>query len=82
MAGALPDDLRLGPVRLRVADRRRAGEWLESVLAMSALGESGGRAVWGGPDRVPLVELREHTGARPVPEGGRPGIYHLSLIHI
>ena len=67
-------------MRLRVADRRRAGEWLESVLAMSALGESGGRAVWGGPDRVPLVELREHTGARPVPEGGRPGIYHYALL--
>ena len=79
-AAVLPEDLRLGPVRLRVADRRRGGEWLASVLGLSALGESGGRAVWGGPDRVPLVELREHAGARPVPEGGRPGIYHYALL--
>ena len=81
MASAtLPDDLRLGPVRLRVADAHRAGEWLTRVLGMSALGESGGRAVWGGPDRVPLVELREHKQARPVPDGGRPGIYHYALL--
>ena len=78
--GVLPDDIRLGPVRLRVADLRRSGEWLERVLGMSALGNLEGRAAWGGPEKAPLVELRERAGARPVPEGGRPGIYHYALL--
>ena len=79
-AGALPDDIRLGPVRLRVADARRSGEWLERVLGMTGLGAVEGRTAWGGPEKSPLVELREHAGARPVPEGGRPGIYHYALL--
>src|SRR5262249_48253432 len=28
----------------------------------------------------PLVELGEHPGAKPVPHGGRPGIYHYALL--
>jgi len=79
-AAALPEDIRLGPVRLRVADARRSGEWLARVLGMSALAESPGHGTWGGPEGTPLVELREHAGARPVPEGGRPGIYHYALL--
>ena len=79
-AAQLPDDIRLGPVRLRVADARRSGEWLERVLGIEALGELDGRTAWGGPEKMPLVELREHAGARPVPEGGRPGIYHYALL--
>lgn len=77
---ALPDDVFLGPVRLRVADARRSGEWLARVLGMGALGVREGRSVWGSPEGTPLVELREHAGARPVPEGGRPGIYHYALL--
>ena len=79
-AGPLPDDIRLGPVRLRVADARRSGEWLAGVLGMRALGEAGGRTRWGAAEGTPLVELREHAGARPVPEGGRPGIYHYAIL--
>jgi len=67
-------------VRLRVADAGRSGEWLARVLGMSAVGESGGRTGWGGPEHAPLVELREHAAATPVPEGGRPGIYHYALL--
>ncbi|HXS83108.1 MAG TPA: VOC family protein [Methylomirabilota bacterium] len=76
----LPDSIRLGPVRLRVADRRRSGEWLARVLGLSLLGETGGHEVWGGRDGTPLVELREHPGARPIPQGGRPGIYHYAIL--
>jgi catechol 2,3-dioxygenase len=79
-SAALPDDIALGPVRLRVADARRSGEWLERVLGMSALEGSGSRTGWGGPDGTRLVELREQPAARPVPEGGRPGIYHYALL--
>jgi len=76
----LPDDVLLGPVRLRVAERGRAGAWLERVLGLRPLGERDGRLAHGGPDGVPLVELRERAGARPVPNGGRPGIYHYALL--
>ena len=76
----LPDAVRLGPVRLRIADRRRSGEWLARVLGLSPLGEAGGREAWGGADGTPLVELREHPGARPIPDGGRPGIYHYAIL--
>ena len=77
---SLPDAIRIGPVRLRVADRRRSGEWLARVLGMLPLGETGEREVWGGPDGTPLVELREHPGAQPIPHGGRPGIYHYAVL--
>ena len=76
----LPDSIRLGPARLRVADRRRSVEWLARVLGMRPLGETDGQEAWGGPDDTPLVELREHPGARPIPDGGRPGIYHYALL--
>jgi catechol 2,3-dioxygenase len=76
----LPDDIRLGPVRLRVADAKRGGAWLERVLGLVALGHVQDRRVYGGPDGTALVELREHAGARPVPHGGRPGIYHYALL--
>jgi len=79
-AARLPDDLRLGPVRLRVADAKRSGAWLERTLGLSPLGDAHGRAAYGGPDGIPLVELRERGGAKPVPRGGRPGIYHYALL--
>jgi catechol 2,3-dioxygenase len=77
---ALPDDVGLGPVRLRVADVRRSGAWLEQVLGMSRLADDGARAAYGAPGGEALVELRGHAGARPVPRGGRPGIYHYALL--
>jgi catechol 2,3-dioxygenase len=76
----LPDAIRLGPVRLRVANAQRSGEWLARVLGLKSLGERAGRAVWGAEATTPLVELREHAGARSVPHGGRPGIYHYALL--
>src|SRR5215470_6614266 len=76
----LPDDIRLGPVRLRVADAKRSAAWLERVLGLFPLGEAGGRKAYGSTDGHPLVELREQPGARPVPHGGRPGIYHYALL--
>jgi len=77
---ALPSDVALGPVRLRVADAERSGEWLERVLGMRPLGSASGRAGFGVQGRRPLVELREQRGARRVPRGGRPGIYHYALL--
>jgi len=76
----LPDDIRLGPVRLRVASVARSAAWLERVLGLRPLGDPGGRAAFGGADTGPLVELREHASARPVPHGGRPGLYHYAIL--
>jgi len=76
----LPDDVALGPVRLRVADRSRTRAWLESVLGMDWLGDEGGRSRFGARGGAPLVEVREQPGARPIPRGGRPGIYHYALL--
>jgi catechol 2,3-dioxygenase len=76
----LPDDIRLGPVRLRVADAKTSGAWLERALGLSPLGDAHGRAAYGGRDGESLVELREKPSARPVPHGGRPGIYHYAIL--
>src|SRR5262245_51957744 len=76
----LPDDIRLGPVRLRVADARRAGAWLVDVIGARELGEHAGRRSFGTADGGALVELREHAGARRVPQGGRPGIHPYAIL--
>lgn len=80
-AGALlPADIALGPVRLRVTDASRTRAWLESVLGMASLGNEGGRVRFGARDGRALVEVREQSGALPIPRGGRPGIYHYALL--
>ena len=76
----LPDGIALGPVRLRVADAARSGEWLERVLGMRRLADRAGRSAYGVEDPRALVELRQQPGARPVPKGGRPGIYHYAIL--
>jgi len=76
----LPDDVSVGPVRLRVANVARCADWLERVLGVSRLGEDAGRLQLGARGGGPLVELRGHAGARPVPEHGRPGLYHYALL--
>jgi len=63
-------------VALRVASRERTAAWLERVLGLVArAGDEWGPA--GGPA---LVRLREVPGARPVPEGGRVGLYHYAIL--
>ena len=75
MTGTLPEQLALGPVQLRVADRSRAAAWLETTLGLRAMPDE----AWGTGSR-PLVRLREVRGARPVPPQGRPGIYHYAIL--
>lgn len=80
MIGSLPDDISLGPVRLRVADRARATAWLERILGLHPLEPSEGRSRHGTERGVPLVELREVAGLRPVPRRGLLGLYHYALL--
>jgi catechol-2,3-dioxygenase len=43
-------------------------------------GEHAGRVELATADGTVLVELRERTGARPVPPGGRLGLYHYAIL--
>jgi catechol 2,3-dioxygenase len=76
----LPEDTRLGLVRLQIADLGRSLAFYERTLGLKVLGHEGPRAVLGADDETPLVELHEHAGARPAPSRGRTGLYHFAIL--
>jgi len=76
----LPSDLRLGVVRLQVADLDRSLEWYGRVLGPRVLEHGPPRAVLAAADGRPLIELRERPGARALPRRGRLGLYHYALL--
>jgi catechol 2,3-dioxygenase len=77
----LPADVRLGPVRLQVAELERSLAFYRRVLGLRVLQQSGAHATLGAePDDTPLVELYERPGATPVPPGGRLGLYHYAIL--
>jgi catechol 2,3-dioxygenase len=77
----LPPDLRLGVVRLQVADLDRSTGYYERVLGLRVLESESDRATLGAPDdETPLIELNELRGATPVPRRGRLGLYHYALL--
>ncbi|MEQ1833810.1 MAG: VOC family protein, partial [Candidatus Eisenbacteria bacterium] len=80
MNARLPDDISLGPVRLRVADARRTGAWLERILGLQVLAAVDGLPCYGSAAGLRLVELLETPGAEPVPERGSIGLYHYGLL--
>jgi catechol 2,3-dioxygenase len=77
----LPDDTRVGVVRLQVSDLQRSLEYYGQVLGLEALTRGEGTASLGprGGDRV-LVELHERGGARRVPRGGALGLFHFAIL--
>ena len=81
IAGTLPAALRLGPVRLQVADLARSAAFYQEVLGMRLLDRAAGAASLGahGDDR-PLVELRERPGARPARSRGQLGLFHVAYL--
>src|SRR3954470_24666373 len=77
----LPAELRLGRVRLQVADLERSLAYYERVLGLRVLRRSAGDAVLAAHgDDTPLVELREKPGVAPVPRRGRLGLYHFAIL--
>lgn len=80
-AGRLPDATHLGPVRLQIADLRRALGFYQDVLGLRVLEAEAGGALLGahGDGRV-LVELNERRGAVPSPRGARLGLYHYAIL--
>ena len=77
----LPDGLKLGPVRLEIADLARSISYYEAVIGLRVLHRSGKSASLGavGEDRV-LVELNEVRGAREHPYNRRLGLYHFAIL--
>ena len=77
----LPPELRLGRVRLQIANLERSIEYYERVIGLSVL-ERGPSSALLGPrdDETPVVELRERAGATPVPRRGRLGLYHFAIL--
>jgi catechol 2,3-dioxygenase len=77
----LPAGIRLGRVKLQVADLERSLAYYERVLGFRVLRRSGSDAVLAAHgDDTPLVELHEKPGAAPVPRRGRLGLYHFAIL--
>lgn len=74
----LPDNTRLGRVRLQVADLARSLAYYERVLGLQVLDRGGGVAVLGAGDAAPLVEL--HAVAGSAPAHGKLGLYHFAIL--
>jgi catechol 2,3-dioxygenase len=77
----LPDETRLGRVRLQVADLARSLAYYERVLGLRVTERDGSTATLGVEGGgAPLVELHERPGARPMPRRGRLGLYHFAIL--
>lgn len=77
----LPEQTRLGRVRLQVADLDRSIAYYETVIGLRVVdrGDGAARLAPLGSDRV-IVELREKAGARPVQLRGQIGLYHFAIL--
>jgi len=77
----LPAATRIGRVTLQVADLARSLAYYERVLGFRVLERSAGKAILGDQaGERPLIELRERSGANPVPRRGRLGLYHYAIL--
>lgn len=77
----LPEAMRLGRVRLQVADLERSVAFYEGTLGLRVLRRDAAGAALGphGSDTT-LVELRARAGARAAPRRGRLGLYHFAIV--
>jgi catechol 2,3-dioxygenase len=76
----LPDDARLGRVRLQVSDLGASIPYYTRVLGFRVLSHKSAVATLGSADGTVLVELHEQPGVQPVPRGGRIGLYHFAIL--
>ena len=77
----LPAGLRLGTVRLQVADVARSLDWYHRVLGLRVRDHRPNVAALGAQGEGPtFIELHERPGAHPVPRRGRLGLYHYAIL--
>lgn len=77
----LPDEVRLGALRLQVADLARSIDYYERVIGLRTLDRTATTARLGvKDDGATLVELHERKGVAPVPRRGRLGLYHFAIL--
>jgi catechol 2,3-dioxygenase len=77
----LPAEMRLGEVRLQVADLERSLDYYQRVLGLRLAGREGNVATLAAfGDPTPLVRLQERRGAAPVPHRGLIGLYHFAIL--
>jgi catechol 2,3-dioxygenase len=77
----LPDSTSVGQVKLQVADLGRSLEFYQNVLGFRLADRTAARATLAPHGDGPaLVELHERPGTKPVPRGGRLGLYHFAIL--
>ena len=72
--------MRLGIVRLCVADFERSLDYYHRRLKLSRISREDDGAVLGTEDGAALIALRERPGARPVPHTGVLGLFHFAIL--
>jgi catechol 2,3-dioxygenase len=76
----LPDQTRLGRVRLQVSDLARSIEYYERILGLRVLSRTGTLATLAPHgESAPLIELHTRPGVRPAPRGAL-GLYHFAIL--
>jgi catechol 2,3-dioxygenase len=77
----LPAATHVGGVHLQVADLERSLAYYTGVLGLRVVQQTATHVSLAphGDDR-PLVDLRARAGARPVPRGGRLGLFHFAIL--
>jgi catechol 2,3-dioxygenase len=77
----LPADTHIGAIRLQVSELERSVRFYEDVLGFRAQRSAQDTAyLSAGDDGHTLIALVERPGARPVPPGGRLGLYHFAIL--
>lgn len=76
----LPEDTRLGPVWLRVADLERSLRFYRDRVGFAVREAAGDEAWLTDAAGTPVLILRERRGANPVPPQGRLGLFHVAVL--
>ncbi|MEK8129523.1 VOC family protein [Paenibacillus filicis] len=80
MSSVLPDDLKLGPVKLKVSDLTRSLAFYTEIVGLRLLHETQGEAQLTADGLTPLVVLREVADAQVTARRSAAGLYHFAIL--